>query len=151
MSALNPVFNALRTLIAATWPEVVADGIYEEEKLDAIPWAELTPPYATIMASDPVATDDWGLQDYWFTVGCKISCVREVGKSGQWEALRQKVEDMVLALNAATLATGQVLSIDAFDYSDKAAPNNVFASKNYSHRAGTITLTLLLYIGPDFP
>lgn len=148
MAALNDVHTAIQSLVAATWPDIVVHGVYEVETLNSIPWDDLKPPYAAIMASEPVGTDDFGLQCYWFNVPCKVFFAQEVGEEGQREALRQRIEDFALALEATDLDCGQLLHTDRLDTSDTSEVNRVFAGKDYAHRAGVVEFTVLLYIGP---
>lgn len=149
MPTLNDAADAIRHLIATTWPEVVANGVYEVETLDQLPWERLTPPYAAFQCSVPEEDDQWGFEPIWFRIRVRVFYMTEVGEAGQRESLKNKVEALIVALIPDTLTTGQVLSTDASDWSDTNPVNEVFTAKSYAHRAGTVDFTLLVCLNGE--
>lgn len=136
MSAyLENLYSALRTRINATWTDVTANGIYEAEHVDLIPWADLTPPYAVLTITE-MPGGDWGMQNLTYQPMVEVWYVGQVtGSSG---SIRAKLEAMRDDLRVNDLTTGQVIDITDLSWSDNLVPNNVFLSKGYMQRAGRL-------------
>jgi hypothetical protein len=141
MAYLEPLYDAIRTRIAAVWPDVPDNGIFEPEHVDLIPWADLTPPFA-VVAIDAIPKGEWGSANEAFVPQVHIYYVAKV--NGPLSGIRAKLEDLDADLRTAALTAGQVLSNDELNWSEQLEPNQVFIQKRMAHRAGRVSVTCLI-------
>lgn len=148
MAYLSTLYDDLRAVIAATWTDVVADGIYEDEHIEMIPWAELTPPFAAICVDDvPVdAEGEWGSANQVYQPQVGIYYVGAI--TGGSDPIRGKLEALRDALLAATITNGQIIDVTGLSWSDELDANKVFMAKDYTHRAGRVMVNLIVGVSP---
>ena len=133
---LETMYAAFRTAINATWTDVAADGVWEYEHIDMVPWALLTPPMAVILLPAAVETDEWGCRNQSYNLMTEFYYVTaQVGSSS---AIRAKLEAMRDYLIATGLAAGQVIDVYELNYSESLRPNQHFIDANRPHRAGMV-------------
>ncbi len=145
---LTGLYADLRTIIAATWTDTPPGGIWEHEHQSLIPWEELTPPYAVMCIEDAELDDgEYGTanQVYQFPVG--IFYVGEI--TGDSTPIRSKLEALRDALLAGTISNGQVIDVTALTWSEEALEaNKIFVAKDYAHRAGRLTVNVIVGTSP---
>jgi len=140
---LETLYDALRTVISTVWPEVDADGIFEADHLDMIPWQDLTLPYSVIaISSMPQDTDLASLDSLAYLPVVEIFYVCAV--DGPRSPVRAKLEALRDALWTGPLRIGQVRSIPSLDWSSDLVPNQVLAAKGMGARAGRIQVGILI-------
>ena len=140
---LETLYDALRTVVAATWPDVDPDGIFEADHLDMIPWQDLTPPYAVLaIGSMPQDTATGPADGLCYLPVVDIFYVATV--SGPRSAIRAKLEALRDALWYGPLALGQVRSLPSMDWSADLPANQVLAAKGMSQRAGRLQVGILV-------
>ncbi len=141
---LNDLYAAIRTRIAAVWPDVAtaANGIWETDHVSKIPYETLQAPYAVIVISDFPVSGDWGCGNSAFAPNVDIYRVVEV--KGPLIALRTDLNNLRHDLLVNELTNGQVLDVTAIDTGKSLAPNEIFASKRMTHWSGKITAECLI-------
>lgn len=139
---LNDFKAAVRTAIAAMWPEVIPNGISESENLESFPWAEKTIPFATYQIHPATRTDDYGTASHAFIVVVDFVYVGEI--EGKIDPIRQKIEDAKTWLFGNSLSAGMILSCDKMDWSPAVAGNAIFAEKAYNQWGAQMTCTFLI-------
>ena len=143
MSAyLDSLYDALRTVISAAWPDVDADGIFEAEHLDLMPVEDLTPPYAVISVSSMPKNDDWAVDTLAYQPVVDIYIVEAV--SGPRSGIRARLEVLRDALWTTPLAFGQVMDIPLLDWSSDIEMNSLLAGKSLSQRVGKLQVDVLV-------
>jgi hypothetical protein len=144
MSAyLETLYDGLRTIISAQWPDVDATGIYEADHLDMLPWENLTPPYAVISISSMAQDTTIAAVDALaYLPMVEIYYVALV--SGPRSPIRAKLETLRDALWQSVLEVGQVWNIPSLDWSADLPANQTLAVKGMGMRAGRIQVQVLL-------
>ena len=142
MSAyLETLYSALRTVISSQWTDVPTGGIWETEQVEMVPWERLVPPYAVVVIpSMPLA--DWGLNSMLYNPQIDLYYVAAV--TGGSSNLRAKLEGMRDYILSNDISTGQVLNVHSIGWGNDIPANVIFISKNYTHRAGRMTLDALI-------
>ncbi len=147
MSAyLEDTFAVVRAAIAATWTDAPAGGIWESENAEMIPWDDMAPPYAVMLVEEMPLAPEWGLNVIAYAPDVQILYVAEV--DGDSDNIRAKLE----ALRDYLLVTGlpggsygqQVHDVTGLSWSEDLEVNQVFAARNYSHRAGRLVVKVLV-------
>ena len=140
-SYLPALYTVARAVIASACPEVVANGIYEAEHADRIPWEEYNLPYAVILVESMTQSLDYsGINDV-YDVSLEVFYVCEVG--GPVSPIRDALERIRDAFNTADQMLIQVQRIRELSWSDSSEVNALFASKNMPHRAGRIDISVI--------
>lgn len=144
MSAyLETLYDALRTVISNEWPEVDADGIFEVDHLDMLPWQDIKPPYAVIsISSMPQDTENAATDSLSYMPVVEIYYVGDV--AGPRSPIRAKLEDLRDVLWTGPLEIGQVWNIPSLDWSSGLEANQILAGKGMSQRAGRIEVAILI-------
>ncbi len=134
----------LRAAMAATFPDLKADGIFQYEQLDRIPWADLTPPYGAIVVSKWQAAADWGAAN--FAMVSQIELIRVQAESGDTSlaTIPDNLELLWQYLINNRLPNVNTLSFPLLDWGDEIPGNEIFADKNYRYRAGRLVIEVLL-------
>jgi hypothetical protein len=146
MSAyLENAYAALRARINAVWTDVTADGIWETEHLEMIPWEDLTPPYAVIHIASMPLSDEWSsMHASAYNPQIDIYYVAAItGPSGTIRAKLEALRDDLIA-QSISLSAGQVLDVRNLTWANNIEPNLVFVTKDYTHRAGVLTVDYLI-------
>ena len=142
MAYIEQLYADIRTVVGATWADVLANGIWENEHEQMVPWAELTPPYATICIPDTAMAPDWGVANQIYSPPVSIYYVGLV--TGDGNTIRAKLESLRDALLANTVpGTLCVLDVTALTWTDELEANKIFMAKDYAHRAGRLTVSVL--------
>ena len=143
----TPLHDALRTAIAAAWPEVVANGVYLDVQLAHVPFEAKAAAGLPLAYIEYNLTEDarWGLANrsesgpvsvYYV---CKDSTLVESGVLGtKLEALRAQLRSGDLGANA------QVLTNPTCSVSANLPPNRYFAMAQRPYWAGAVTFTVLI-------
>jgi len=150
MAYLTGVYTDLRTIVAATWTDVLPTsgtsndhGIWEDEHQKMIPWADLTPPTAAICVDTvPVDDGEWGTANQVYEMNVGIYYVGEI--TGDGTPIRAKLETLRDALLAGDISNGQIIDVTDLTWSDELEPNKVFMAKEYTHRAGRLTVQVIV-------
>jgi hypothetical protein len=109
---LEPTITALRAAMVAALPELGANGVYEAEHADLVPWADFALPYGVILI-DEVPRDEAGpLDETWLRPRVQLYYVMSV--SGDSVGLRAKLQTLRAALwptdPLAAANAGQIVS-----------------------------------------
>ena len=142
MAYLTQVYTDIRTVVAATWTDVLPGGIWESEHQQMVPWGDLTPPMSVIcIASTPIAAD-WGVANQTYQVPVQVYYVAKI--TGDSTPIRTKLEALRDALLANTVpSTLCVLDVVELTWSDSLEANVAILAKDYTHRAGRLTVNVL--------
>jgi len=142
MAYLEQLYADIRTVVGATWPEVLVNGIWESEHEKMVPWADLTPPMAVICISSVPVTPDWGVANQVYQPPTQVFYVGKV--TGKSTSIRGKLEALRDALIANTVpSTLCVLDVVELTWSDSLEANVAILAKDYTHRAGRLTVNVL--------
>lgn len=136
MAYLETFYDALRAAVAAVWTDAKANGIFEVEHQQMIPWADLTPPCSAILISSMPKTDDWGMT--WNAYEPRVELYYVANVAGDSSGIRAKLEAMRDALLTTGLTSGQVLDVEDLCWSDDLEANIVMIQKDYAQRAGRL-------------
>jgi hypothetical protein len=147
---LNPFIAELRTLVAATWPEVLPDGlggggggILEAEHADKIEWKTLRLPYAVILVTGMQLWADGPMTALWYQVTPQIWYVAAV--SGPSSGIRAKLKSLAdVFFPTDPLTTAQRWQMGAPQWGDDLRPNQVFAASGHEARAGVLPITCVI-------
>jgi hypothetical protein len=150
MSVLNNLYEDQKRLVGIVSAASIPHGIFRMEKLNEIPWETITPPFCSILASDPIGTNEWGFGPSWYTVVTKVVFVAAIGAAGQRQALITTAEAYALLIAQDAMQVGQVIEMGGVDVSDENMPNLIFVAKDMKHRAATVTFTTLINLGDQF-
>lgn len=143
MAAVFETFTGeLRALIAATWADVVADGIFENEDIQSVSWDSVTPPIANITVPTMPISQDWGVANEVHQGIISLYWVGETG--GDNTNQRAKAEAMRDALLTATFTNANVIDVSSIDWSDAVPVNNTFLEKNYKFRAAVVSVNVIV-------
>ncbi len=143
MVYLTGLYSDLRAIIAANWPDVPANGIWEDEHLLMIPWADLVPPYAVICINNaPVDDAEWGTANQVYAVTPHVYYVAEI--SGDSTPIRAKLETLRDALILASITNGQIIDVTELTWSEELEANKIFSAKEYTHRAGRLAVDVIV-------
>jgi hypothetical protein len=149
VSFINDMMAGLQAVVAAGWPDITEVAINEE--LEAIPWDLVKPPYAAIICSDPVMSQDSATAAVVFSMPVRLAYMGPVGMLAQWAALWDKPALMVEYLQANALPYGQLMSIDGIAWSGSIETNRIFSAKNYAHRLVVLDITVQFGYQGGFP
>lgn len=138
---IDDLYPAVRAIVAATWPECVASGIWEAEHVDRIPYADLTPPYAVIAIDTVPAVDFGGTLDS-FQPTIEVYYVAE--SKGPMSGVRLKLEALRKALNKADDTVLCVTGVTGLTWGRSLFPNQVFTQKRMTHAAGRLSFQVLV-------
>lgn len=141
-SFLSTLVTDIRAAIATTWTDVKANGIWEAEQLDMIPWEDTTVPFAFFILGQAQSTDEYAADSACYIVNATIGYVGET--AGGSSTQRSKVEALRDALFTSGLAHGQILDVTSTEYDDNVEPNKYFAQKDYTHRAAILSAECLV-------
>lgn len=142
MSYLTQVYTDIRTVVAATWTDVLANGIWEVEHENMVPWGDITPPAASICITTTPLAPDWGVSNQTYQPNVLIYYAGII--AGPSTSIRTKLEVLRDALLANTVpATLCVLDVTELTWSDQLEANVALMAKNYSYRAGRLTVSVL--------
>ncbi len=143
------LYAELRTLIAATWPDVVHDGrllVFEAEHVETLPFdtlAQWALPYAVLLVE--TAEADWGIGNVAYELRVQVLWVGETAKSASLQ--RTRAQALAAALwPADPLTEGQVLPPAPRPvWSNAQLPiNRTFRAKKMPCLAGGVLATLLV-------
>lgn len=137
MSYLESLYTAFRTAISAVWTDVPANGIWETEHIEMIPWEDLTPPYAVILIGDTPVNDTYSPSDC-ETFAPMVHIYYIAAVSGGSSGIRAKLEALRDYLYANNLSAGQVIRVESLSWGNALPPNVPFSAKNQSNRAGRL-------------
>ena len=142
MSYLAQLYADNRTVIAARWTDVLANGIWETEHEKMIPWGDFTLPKAAICIPSTQVSPDWGVANQVYQIPIQIYYAGVIaGDSGP---IRLKLEALRDDLLANTVpSTLCVLDVTELTWSDTIEANVVLMAKNYNYRAGRLTVNVL--------
>jgi hypothetical protein len=143
---LEPTITALRAAMVAALPELGANGVYEAEHADLVPWADFALPYGVILI-DEVPRDEAGpLDETWLRPRVQLYYVMSV--SGDSVGLRAKLQTLRAALwptdPLAAANAGQIVSEVGWGWSADLPPNQVFRRDGVQRRAGRLVLDVLV-------
>jgi len=142
MSYFTTVYTDIRTVIAATWTDVLANGIWEVEHENMVPWGDITPPVASICITTTPLAPDWGAANQIYNPQVSIHYAGII--AGDSTSIRAKLEALRDALLANTVpSTLCVLDVTELTWSDTLEANAALMAKNYSYRAGRLTASVL--------
>jgi hypothetical protein len=137
MAYLGSLVTDVRAMLASTWTDCKANGIWEYKHIDMVPWAELTAPYAVMIFPDFQEDDSWGVTNDTYSAMCEFYYVGE--DLGEASTQRTKIEaarDFFLQ-NTYLSSSGSIVAlVTDLDFSDNFEPNVIFRDKNYTSRAG---------------
>lgn len=142
MIDLESLYVSLRLDIATALPGVVAQGIWEREHIDLVPWESLPdPPFAVITIGEMLEAD-YGLDNLCFTLPVDVWLVYAItGDSG---ALRPQMMTLMNYVWTNDLTYGQVMRVPRGAYSEDLLFNRIALEKGYMHRAGLIEFEVLV-------
>lgn len=143
MTYLTQLYTDIRTVVAATWTDVPAQGIWEDEHIQMVPWERVNLPFASICLDNaPVDNGEWGTGNQVYAVSLSVFYVGNItGDSGP---IRDKLEALRDALLTATITNGQILDVTELSWSDELEANKVFMMKDYTQRAGRVMVDLIV-------
>jgi len=144
MSAyLSTLVTDIRTLVAATWTDTPANGIWEVENLEMMTWDDTSPPFAFIMFSPIESTDEYGGANAAYIVTAHIGYVGiTTGDSSAQRTKGEALRDVLLV--SSNMPHGTVLDVTSISYDNNIEPNKYFVQKDYTHRAVVVTCTILV-------
>jgi hypothetical protein len=130
--------DAVRAVIAEAWPETKANGIYEHEHVETIPWKELSPPYAVMVLNEFEPIEGGGVDLY--HVPLQIYGV--FTGEGEMEPVRVKLAALLRGINRSALSLTETPRLSA---SSNLPPNAFFIeAKNTRYRAGRLDVGCLI-------
>lgn len=141
----NALIAELRTRIASVWTDVadnsggVIRGIHEAEDLEAIPFDNITPPYAVILCHEGAKFPSRMTGKVWM-YSFDIYYVR--AKTATQPALRTKIEALVTSLLTTDLTNGQVWEVTRASWSRNLEINRAFIDRNIALRAGLLSMDI---------
>ena len=147
MSYIEAYYTRLREVVAFACPEVKANGIFETDHADMIPWEDMKPPYAVIAIGQMTGTDQWGTVVGIYETPVEVYYVAQV--SGLLSPVRGALERLRDAFDAWDQDKVQVTMVAELEWGRGVPANQYFADKNMAHRAGRITVNTL--IGAPLP
>lgn len=142
MAYLTTLMTNCRAAVAAVWTDVPANGIWESEHEELVPWDLLTPPMAAIVLSEVQATDDFGASNASYVVGAQFFYAGEV--SGPSTSLRTKAEALRDALLSTGVTDAQVLDVTRLSWSAELAANAIMIEKQFAHRVCVVEAMLVV-------
>jgi hypothetical protein len=148
MSYFSDFRSAIRAKIGTAWPDVLpgAGGgrIWDEEHLEGVEWAALTPPYAVTLITDAVIEQPSRMAAETFSVILDIYRVQAL--SGPSDPLWEKLLLLQAALwpNSLPAGSGAVVDVMRMSTNSRLPPNTTFLSKGTPFRAGLIRVQALV-------
>lgn len=139
---MEDVYSVLRAAILSVIPGLAEGGIWEGEDADAVPWGDMEPPLAAIIIPELQDSDDGGTANLAYECDAEIYYADEV--SGGNSAVRGPLEALRDYFWTADVSPAQVLAVSALNWSNEIPPNLVFAEKGYVHKAGRLTVRLMV-------
>lgn len=141
MDFLSELYANLRAIVAAAWPETLPNGIWEVEHVKAVPWTDLSAPYAVI-AINGLPSASWGAVSDVYQPAIEIYYVAQV--TGPAGPVRERLMKLRKALVDADQTKVQLVKINSLSWGDELVPNVFFTSKNDPHRAGRLVAEVLV-------
>ena len=138
---IDDFITAVRAQVLASWPDVAAEGVYEAEDIERIPFEDLTPPYAVLVMSDLTDAEDGGTANHAYN--CDVEAWY-FGATVNPATIRAKLETLRDEMEDAELATGQVIDIGALSWSAALAPNVTFLAKNLPALGGRVVARMMV-------
>jgi len=138
---LEPVYAALREVLAEAWPEALPNGFYEADHASLIPWERFTTPYAVIAIDDlsPVAggaTND--------AYAPEVSLFYVDAVSGPLSGIRGKLDLLRRTLNDWDQSKLQVVEVTGITWADDLPANALFVANGKASRAGLLRVQILV-------
>lgn len=134
---LETLITDVRAGVLAGAPDLTANGVYEAEHAEIIPWGELPLPFGVIaieLDGDP----EWGIRSTAFLATIDVYLVySELGGSDGVRAKLEAVRDAFAGTERLT--QGTTLEISGLSWSRNLEPNRELAS-DPSRRAGRVTI-----------
>lgn len=141
-----------RSAVAAAWPEVVPNGIWDPDDLARLPYdaagpegtRALTVPYAALSITSLPPSDNWGGDNRVWEPVLDVYYVMEAGVT-EGPALRAKLEHLADYLEANELPVGQmILPEPEISMSDSLMPNSLLMLLNATQRVGRLRATCVV-------
>lgn len=155
MSALSDYWAALKTILAATWPEVPAKCLFMDTTIERKNWVNLlnsgqmSTPWVVVKIQR-APTDAWGAgpkQIYtttvWYNVGITVA-------AGLSESPTVMIDGKLDALKTALFASqtlGTVTDDVTFDTTSENPVNMSFLAVTPEYQGGSITFECVVYVG----
>ncbi len=137
---VSGLVDELRTRYVALVPPLGADGVFEVEHLEMVPWSELTLPYGIILCSDFAGTRRT-LGGLAFLAPVELWYVQAI--SGPSSGLRTVLETVIDGFwPAPDLTKGQLRDVLAWGYGSELEPNRRFIANGETRRAGFVRLSV---------
>ena len=137
-----------RAAIAAAWPEVVTNGIWDPGDPARLPYDEATQilrlPFAALAVDALTPSNDWGADNRVWEPVVDVWYVDEF-PVGNGAGLRLKLETLADYLETNELPLGQIIPPEPeISTSDLLAPNSLLMMLNATQRAGRLRATCLI-------
>ena len=147
MSVENNVYTDLKTSIRRAWPDVAtsANGIYETDMIDKIPWETLTPPYAVIAIEEFPESGEGSQDTTNYLPEAHIYYV--AATTGPLTTMRDKLSALKDDLLSNVFANIEVWQIPLLSYSRTIDANLIFAQKRMPHQAGRVCVKCFVGTG----
>jgi hypothetical protein len=135
----NTLIADAATVIAATWTDVVANGIWELDEAMRQSWEERTLPFASFELGTPEAAE-WGVVNNAHEVELKVHYIAL--ESAGMSTVRTKLtalESAMFVAGAFTASSATLFAETRLDWSPENPINAIAYAKNIPVCAGTIT------------
>jgi hypothetical protein len=137
-----------RAAIAAAWPEVIPNGIWDPEDPARIPYDAgagfLNPPFAVLGMATLPPSDDWGGDNRVWEAAVDVYYVMEAPVT-KAAPLRAKLEHLADYLEVNGLPVGQIIPPEPeIAMSDMLPPNALLMMLSSTQRAGRLRATCIL-------
>jgi hypothetical protein len=140
-SYLNTVYAEIRSHIVSALPAVAPDGVFELEQIEAIPYEDLTLPYAVITLGNEHSDPDYGSANKIYSADLIITLVFDAeADCGVVRPYGEALRDFLLSVSPTNY---QVIDTTSLDWSAMNEPNKIFIVKNYPQRAVLVTLPII--------
>lgn len=137
----------IRTVVAATWTDTKAGGIFEGQNLEMIPWDTVGVPFA-FFTLDVQPCEDMNAQGVNYYVGVTCGYIgATAGNSSLQIAKGEALRDALLT--AGSLTNGCVMDVPTINWGHTIQPNMDFVKKDYTHRA--VLVNASVFIGETWP
>lgn len=145
MGYIANIYLGLRTIIAANFPEVIANGqpIFEAEHASMIPFEKMNTPYCVLLIEAITSAPEWKVGNF-VAQKTDVQIFYVTDTLGINSGLHTKLEALQDVLWNTSITGSKILDIPLISWSDSLEVNQILIAKNIPQRAGLITLSILV-------
>lgn len=140
-SYLETVYSEIRSHVVTALPEVLNEGVFEMEGVEAIPYEDLALPYAVITLGMGNSDETAGTANKIYTADMALTAVFDA--DSDCSVIRPYAERLRDFFLQVTPTNYQVMDVAAIDWSATNDPNRLFITKNYPQRGFVLTARII--------